>query len=187
MNVYKELPEFYGKNFILRKVRTDDAQDLLRVYSDEKSVPLFNTDNCNGDDFHYTEFNRMRQALDFWKFSYENGYFVRWVIEEKNNGKAIGTIEMFRRESKADVFDNCGILRLDLKSEYETQGFITEILSSLIPVSFYMFGCDKIASKIPQFAKPRIKAFTSIGFIPEKSCLTGHDGTLYGDYYIIKK
>ena len=32
----------------------EDKADLLKVYSDEKSVPFFNSDNCGGDDFYYT-------------------------------------------------------------------------------------------------------------------------------------
>ena len=59
--------------YILRPLKDEDAEDLLKVYSDIKAVPLFNSDNCNGDDFHYKTLERMRQAMGFWKQAYENG------------------------------------------------------------------------------------------------------------------
>ena len=50
MNVYEHCPEIAGGRFVLRLVTEEDCRDLLKVYSDEASVPLFNSDNCNGDD-----------------------------------------------------------------------------------------------------------------------------------------
>ena len=41
MDVYKNLPSFVGKRFLLRGVVRNDAADLLKVYSDEKAVPYF--------------------------------------------------------------------------------------------------------------------------------------------------
>ena len=63
MNIYQSCPEVRGERFCLRFVTQEDCEDLLKVYSDVKSVPLFNGDNCNGDDFHYTTLERMRQAM----------------------------------------------------------------------------------------------------------------------------
>ena len=58
MDVYKNLPAFASAHFLLRGVTMADAEDLLKVYSDEKAVPFFNGDNCHGDDFHYTTLER---------------------------------------------------------------------------------------------------------------------------------
>ncbi|MBQ8835044.1 MAG: hypothetical protein IJ001_09015 [Oscillospiraceae bacterium] len=49
MNVYETCPEVSNDRFVLRLVRESDCADLLKVYSDEAAVPLFNSDNCNGD------------------------------------------------------------------------------------------------------------------------------------------
>lgn len=58
----KTVPRLQNDKFVLRLVRDDDLNDLLRIYSDEKSVPLFNGDNCYGDDFHYEK--HLDAALD---------------------------------------------------------------------------------------------------------------------------
>lgn len=63
---YELCPTFKSVSFTPRLVSLEDADALLKVYSDEKSVPLFNSDNCDGDDFHYTTSERMRQAIEFW-------------------------------------------------------------------------------------------------------------------------
>lgn len=186
MNIYKFCPVLKNDDFVLRFVNDDDLEDLLKVYSDMQAVPLFNSDNCHGDDFHYTSIERMRQALDFWKQSYENGWFVRFAILDKASNEVIGTIEEFHREEK-DFFTNCGLLRLDLRSDYEKQAEIKSILSLITEPSFELFGCDKVATKAIPSATERIKALTALGFAVSREPLIGHDGTKYYDYYVLNK
>lgn len=184
MNVYKYCSVLQNDDYALRLVDDNDSEDLLKVYSDIRAVPLFNGDNCHGDDFHYTTIERMRQAIAFWKRSYENGWFVRFAILDRRSNEVIGTAEEFRREEK-DFFTDCGLLRLDLRSDYEKQTEIKNILSLIAEPSFELFGCDKVATKaIPQ-ATERIKALTALGFVNSLEPLIGHDGTKYYDYYVL--
>ena len=150
----------------MRKLEVRDTSDLLNVYSDEKSVPLFNSDNCNGDDFHYTSLERMKHAVELWLWSYTNKYFVRFSIIDKRIQKVIGTIELFHRNSK-EYFNRCGLLRLDLKSDYD------------------LFDCDMVATKIPTFAGERKAAAVQNGFFAtDKALVGGDDGKIYTNYYV---
>ncbi|MBS6511271.1 MAG: N-acetyltransferase, partial [Clostridiales bacterium] len=63
---YETCPRYENENYMLRMVCKEDKEDLLKVYSDEKAVALFNSDNCVGDDFHYTTEDRMEQAIAYW-------------------------------------------------------------------------------------------------------------------------
>ena len=186
MDVYKNFPVLESENFIIREVRISDAYDLLQVYSDEKAVPFFNGDNCHGDDFHYKTLERMRQAMGFWKQAYENGWFVRFAIEDKLNGEVIGTVEGFKRDSE-DFFTDCGLLRLDLRSEYENAAEIESIMSRAAKPSFEMFGCGMVATKSAPSAYERKRALNALGFTRSEEPLIGHDGTRYYDYYVLKK
>ncbi|MDE6442622.1 MAG: N-acetyltransferase [Clostridia bacterium] len=186
MNVYKTCPVLQNDNFILRLVNDGDLNDLFKIYSDIKAVPLFNSDNCHGDDFYYTTIERMKQALDFWKQAYENGWFVRFAVEDKNTNEVIGTIEQFHRDEK-DYFTNCGLLRLDLRSDYEEADKIQSIVSLIAEPSFELFGCDKVATKAIPSAKERIKALTALGFKKSDEPLIGHDGIKYFDYFVLNK
>ena len=102
MDVYAECPRVTGDRFLLRLVEDRDAADLLRVYSDPLSLPLFNGDNCNGDDFHYQTIERMAQAITFWRQAYAWRAFVRWAIEDQRTGEAVGTMELFHRKAADD-------------------------------------------------------------------------------------
>lgn len=186
MNIYSSCPILQNDRFVLRLVNDDDLSDLLKVYSDEKAVPFFNGDNCYGDDFHYTTAERMREALDFWKQAYKNGWFVRLAIVDKHTNRAVGTIEEFCRDAD-DFFTDCGLLRLDLRSDYEKCDEIKSILSLIVIPSFEMFGCKIIATKAIPSATERIKALKALGFLKSQEALVGHDGTKYYDYFVLKK
>ena len=184
MNPYEQCPTYENENYLLRLIESADAPDLLRVYSDEKAVPFFNSDNCNGDDFHYTTLERMQGAMDFWMQAHREGGFVRWTIIDKNSGHAIGTIELFNRQAD-DYFNNCGLLRLDLRSDYERTESIYEILSLIVPSVFELFDCQMIATKVPPFASERKAAVEKLAFALSKEALVGSDdGKTYGDYYV---
>lgn len=118
VDVYENCPIYENEYYMLRMTNKEDKADLLKVYSDEKSVPFFNSDNCGGDDFYYTTEKRMEQAIEFWHWEYDRQGFVRWTIVSKETNEAVGTIELFHREAE-DYFTNCGLLRLDIRSDYE--------------------------------------------------------------------
>lgn len=186
MNVYKSCPTFENDKYKLRLIKAEDAADLLKVYSDVKAVPFFNNDNCHGDNFYYTTAERMQQAIGFWIFSYQNGYFVRWSIIDKITNEVIGTIEEFLRTAD-DYFTDCGLLRFDLRSDYEKASEISSILSLIVPPSFDIFGCDKIATKSFSAATERTEALKNCGFAKTREKLIGADGTEYDRYFVFKK
>lgn len=186
MDIYKTCPTLQNDRFILRLVDDKDTDDLLKVYSDIKAVLFFNSDNCHGDDFHYTTLERMRDALIFWKDAYKNGWFVRLTVVDKQTNNAIGTVELFRRDEN-DYFTECGLLRLDLRSDYEKSDIIQNILSLIVVPSFELFGVKIVATKAISAAKERIKALSAIGFEESDQPLIGHDGTKYYDYYVLNK
>lgn len=186
MNPYVNCPVYENENYVLRMVKKQDAEDLLKVYSDENAVPLFNSDNCGGDDFRYTTESRMKKAIEYWIWEYNRQGFVRWAVFSKVADGAIGTIEFFNRKAD-DYFNNCGILRLDLRSDYEQEEKIFEILPLFIPSAFDLFNCQMIATKIPSFASERKMAVSRLNFVATEETLIGHDKTIYTDYFVVRK
>ena len=186
MNPYESCPVFEDDNFKLRLIEAGDTEGLLKVYSDEKAVPFFNSDNCHGDDFHYTTRERIDQAIEYWLWEYERRGFVRWAIVSKNEGEAVGTIELFHRVSE-DAFNGCGLLRLDLRSDYENEPHIYNILSLINPSVYEMFDCEMIVTKIPPAATDRRAAAEKLGFKASDIKLVGEDKTEYSDYFVCDK
>ena len=164
-NIYEECPT-YKKNLItLRKTNLEDVHELLKCYSDEKALPLFNCDHCRGMDFHYTTVEKMKEAVEFWDFSYKNKSFVRWTVILNETGNKVGTVEMFHR-AEDDDFNLHGILRIDLHSNYERKPIIDEILD-IVNQNFYKaFEVDAIFTKAVPEASERISSLIHKGYKP---------------------
>jgi ribosomal-protein-alanine N-acetyltransferase len=174
----KECPIYNKKLVTLRQTNISDVQELLRCYSDEKAVQFFNSDNCNGDDFHYTTIERMKQAIDFWEFSYKNRCFIRWTVIFNDTNEKIGTIEMFHRVDN-DEFNHFGVLRIDLRSNNETQQVIDDILQ-IVNDNFYKeFDVEVILTKAIPEATERISSLAKMGYQP----LNRKIG-IYDDYFV---
>ena len=183
MNVYQECPVLESKRFLLSFVKKEDCRDLLKVYSDPQAAPLFNSDNCHGDDFHYQTEEQMMQAIEFWLFSYHNRYFVRWSIIDKTVGEAVGTVELFQRDA-LDGNDHTALLRLDLRSDYEQPNILEELLRLLHKPACELFESGSVTTKAAAAAEVRRKTLCKCGYQESKHLLTGHDGTQYSDYFV---
>ncbi len=186
INVYVNCPQYEDENYLLRMVKKEDKSDLLKVYSDKKAVPLFNSDNCGDEDFYYTTEEEMEKAIEYWLWEYSRKGFVRWSIISKITNEVVGTIELFHRDAN-DFFTNCGLLRLDIRSDYEKSEEIENILTLIIEPTFTLFNCNKIATKAIHTATERISALNKIGFKKSNEKVIGHDGTLYDSYFVLNK
>ena len=187
MNIYENCPVLEDSQYLLRLVKTDDVNDLLEVYSDKNALPFFNSDNCDGDDFYYPDKEKMEAAVGFWVQAYENKWFVRWAIVDKTASKVIGTIEMFHRTADDD-FDDVGVLRLDVRSDYERSVFLQDLFALIVPSSYDLFYCSEVITKIPNYAIERIDAAQKYGFIKSDSLMIGtNDHYAYNGYWTIKR
>ena len=133
-----------------------------------------------------TLLEHVQGAIKAWLEEYERKGFVRWSVIDKNAWHVVGTIELFNRHAD-DYFNDCGILRLDLRSDYESREAIVEILSLITQPAFELFDCQMIATKIPLFASLRKLAAKELGFASSSEKLIGHDGKAYGDYFVLLK
>lgn len=163
-SVYDICESYKNQHITLRQTSLKDAEDLLKCYSDTEAVPFFNSDNCHGDDFYYTSIERMRQAIEFWNFSYNRGYFVRWTVILNSTNEKIGTIEMFKRSAEDD-FNNYGVLRIDLWSKYENAEVIDSILDISNKYFYNLFRVKSIITKAVPAAKERLISLKKNGYI----------------------
>lgn len=187
MNIYEKCPVLENDNFIVRLIEQKDVDDLFSVYSDKYALPYFNSDNCKYDNFYCSTREHMKNAIKYWLLDYyENKAFVRLSIVDKKEDKVIGTIEIFRRESE-DYYNECGLMRLDVRSDYEKTKVIYDILS-LVVVPFYnWFGCSNIATKAAPYAIDRIEALKEMNFIKSLEPLIGKEkNIIYNDYWVRK-
>lgn len=162
-DVYLHCPVYERESIRMRRVELSDAKELLNCYSDERAVPFFNSDNCHGDDFHYTSLARMQQAVQFWCDSYDRREFVRWAVVCRKTNEVIGTVEMFHGDSK-DAYSPGGVLRIDLASRYETKDILREILSVAVDNFYVNFKVEYILTKSFPGAVLRTEVLEECGF-----------------------
>ena len=124
----------------------------------------------------------MAEAFSFWKLSYENGWFVRLSIVDKAASEVVGTVELCLRVSE-DTFNNMGILRVDVRSDYEREDVLYEIISLTAPRMADMLGCSGVLTKAPLYAVERIKALQKAGFTKSEHLLIGKTGYAYDGYW----
>ena len=129
----------------------------------------------------------MQSAIDFWLRSYDTKWFVRFTIIDKASSKAIGTTELFHRKAN-DSFNGVGVLRLDVKSGYEKEDVLFDILSLIVPPAFELFDCSRIITKAPCYAIERIEALKKYGFWQSNELLIGtNDKYAYNGYWVVNK
>lgn len=181
MSVYESCPVLTSPRFTLRLTAPEDAPALLRLYSDPLAVPLFNCDNCHYGAFRMETLADMRACIDAWLAEYRQGHFVRWTILAGD--APIGTVELFHRVA-SDAIGNHGLLRLDLRSDWETRDTLEELLALLDAHARPLFGCPALATKAAPTAVVRRLALEACGWRLSPDPLVGHNGTLYGDYWV---
>ena len=182
MNIYEKCPTLESEKFVIRLFKDEDVDDLLKVYSDKLALPFFNSDNCDGDNFYYSTKERMAEAIGFWHMAYENGWFVRLSIVDKVASCVIGTVELCVRVSE-DEFNNMGILRVDVRSDYEEENVLHDIFELITPEVEGMLGCKGILTKAPVYAVERIAAIQKVGSVKSKHLLIGKTGYAYDGYW----
>lgn len=182
MNIYQSCPTLESEKYIIRLFKDEDRDDLFKVYSDKNALPFFNSDNCDGDNFYYSTKERMSEAIAFWHMSYENGWFARLSIVDKATSAIIGTVELCLRVSD-DVFDHMGILRVDVRSDYEAEPVLYDIFALVTPKLDNLLGCRGVLTKAPIYAVERIKAIQRVGFTKSEHLLIGKTGYAYDGYW----
>ena len=186
MNVYESIPTMEKGEIRLRPVTAADEAALLRVYGDPLALPFFNSDNCHGDIFYYDTPEKMRRAMDFWRTSWEQGWFVRWAIERR--GGVIGTVELCRRgESPDDPYSGMGILRVDVGSAWERSDVLAAVMDALLPDAYALFDCRALMTKAAPYAVARTSALETCGFVRSDKPVTGQHGERFEHYWVREK
>lgn len=157
------------EHFTLRQVREEDAPALLRCYSDPGAVALMNDDNCVGG-FLFTGLNQMREAIHYW--NHDIFEYARPAVIDKSTGEPIGTLEVFGAEKGGS-----GVLRVDLRGDYETPETLRELYRLAADRLIVDFPMGAMVTKAVPEAAARRQVLEELGFFgPE-------DFRGYGGYY----
>lgn len=182
-----ELDDLTNKEVVeysLRNLLEDDWRQLVLVYKDAMCIPFFNSDNCHGDIFYYSTEEKMKNAIKFWHESSNSGCFVRKVIIDNSNNRAVGTIEFFIRNNEPNYNDTI-VLRVDVHHYYEKKKVLAKIFKIAIKEAFLNTKCSTIITKGWEYALERREALSFLGFKEQEEPLIGHNDEKYFNYWLL--
>lgn len=182
MNPFIECPVYETERFTVRKLKREDAEELFSCYSDLEAARYFNGDCC-GDDFYYTDMKKFKGCVEYWLSRYDAGDFVRWSIQDKERQILIGTVEVCPSLKYAADGKMMGILRIDLKSEYEKEEYLEELVNALVQHIYEDFQVASVLMKIQKDATERKKLIRKLYFVPAKD----ECNISFLDYYVCYK
>ena len=129
--VFKEFPVIETKRIRLRKMTSEDAEELLKFYSNEKV-------------YRYTDWygpetlERSREVIDIWNKAFDDGWIMRFAIADKATDKIIGTIYLNDFEGKRAE------IGYELSEDYWRQGIMSEAIKEMLSLGFNQFGLMRI-------------------------------------------
>ena len=153
---FTHFPTFTAERFILRKAVENDGQALFDLYSNEQVVQYM----------PFTPFISIEEAMNelHWYetiFKEQTGF--RWVIEEVETNKVIGTCGFLNYEKEHHRIE----LGYDLNPKYWGKGIMKEAVSYIIHFAFMTMNMNKIEAKVEPENQASIKLLEKLNFYKE--------------------
>ena len=116
---------------ILRRYRTEDAEDMFSNWASDPEVTRFLTWPP------HKSIDVTRFVLNDWIAKYDDGRFFHWAIELKETGEPIGCIGyLLKGESNIDIGENEAEAGYWIAKPYWNKGICTDALKLMIDYCF---------------------------------------------------
>ncbi|PKR76872.1 GNAT family N-acetyltransferase [Halalkalibacillus sediminis] len=135
-DIYKDLPTLETERLRLRKITSNDLEDLFKYGSDPEVTKFVTWET------HKT-LSDSKAFIDFALHQYEKNQIAPWAIEYKQNGKLIGTVDFVWWKPN----HNSAEIGYVLSREYWGKGFMTEAVKRLITFGFENMDLVRIQAK----------------------------------------
>lgn len=156
LEIFRDFPEFESERLIFRDINQNDVDDLYEIYHNAKTLKYQVISP-------FKSLAEMKRYIEIIRDGYQNRYFIRWGLEDKNSGKLIGLISLHHLEFwnyKAEV----GYI---LNEDYWNQGLTTEAVAKLIDEAMNHWGLHRIEAAIHPGNAPSIRVVEKLGFEKE--------------------
>ena len=130
--------EINTERCVLRRVVPDDYKMMYENWARHEEV-------CRYFPFNpATDIELYREKVHRWVTNYESGTYFHWVIEWKENGQLIGTINL------SDVDEACFTSETSymLSPDYWGQGIMTEVLHAVLGYAFFEIGLNRVQADV---------------------------------------
>jgi len=149
-------PELHTERCRLRKVIDKDRFDILELYSKENVVKYM----------PFTPFVSVEAAIDEMKWYqkiFEEQSGLRWMIEDIESGKVIGTCGFLNYEKEHNRIE----IGYDLTPDYWGKGIMTEVVKYIMHFGFLTMKVNKIEAKVEPENEASLGLLHKLGFHKE--------------------
>lgn len=123
---------------ILRRITLADYGEMYENWGKYEEV-------CRYFPFDPVEsVEQYREKVGRWVENYQSGAYFHWVIEWKETGKLIGTINLGNVDETSRYCDTCYML----SPEYQGRGIMTEVLRSVLRYAFDEIGLNRVQAEV---------------------------------------
>ncbi|WP_430786588.1 GNAT family N-acetyltransferase [Virgibacillus flavescens] len=152
----KEFPIIETSRLTLRKVTTQDAEDMLAYLSDPAVVKHMGLEAFQNIEDAYEE-------IEWYHSIHKEGTGIRWGITLRDSGRMIGSCGFLNMHSKHYRTE----VGFELSKEHWGKGIAGEALEAVIRFGFQHFQLERIEALIEPDNLPSYKLVERHGFIRE--------------------
>ena len=127
----KEFPVIESEKIRLRKLKLEDANELLKYYSNEN---VYRYLDWNGPE----TLEKSYDIIKIWNKGYIDGWIIRFAIADKVTDKIIGTIFLNEFEGKRAE------IGYELSESYWSKGIMSEAIYEILSFGFNQLGLVRI-------------------------------------------
>ncbi len=173
LEIFRVFPEFESKRLRFRDIKHTDVHDLYEIYSNGATLKYQVISPFKSE-------KEMTRYVDVIHDGYQNRYFIRWALEEKESGKLIGLISLHHLELwnyKAEV----GYI---LNENFWNKGLTTEALEKLMEKAIKTWGLHRIEALIHPGNIPSLRVVEKLGFYKacyKKECAFDRESNTFQD------
>lgn len=152
----EDFPELQTSRLYLREITEKDLPVLFAIFSNPYTMRYY------GSDAIHSMEEAENLLLNFRK-GFENKQVVRWGIALIETNEMIGTCGFHNWAKRMGRVE----IGYDLLEEAEGKGYMSEVLSTVIPFGFSELNLNRIGALIHQENTPSRKLVKKIGFQEE--------------------
>lgn len=151
-----DFPKLQTERCTLRRATDKDRYDLFELYSQENVVKYM----------PFTPFISVEDAIGEMKWYqkiFEEQSGLRWMIEDMESGKLIGTCGFLNYEKEHNRIE----IGYDLTPDYWGKGIMTEVVKYIMHFGFLTMKVNKIEAKVEPENEASLRLMHKLGFYKE--------------------
>ena len=156
LELFRKFPEIESERLLFRDILHSDSNDLFEIYRNRKALKFQVISP-------FRSMAEVKRYVDVVHDGYQNRYFIRWGLVEKQTGKLIGLISLHHLELwnyKAEI----GYM---FNETYWNMGYATEAVDKLLEMGLVKWGLHKVEAEIHPGNAASMRVVEKLGFVKD--------------------